>query len=830
MKKLITFLLSFLIVTPAWANNPPGGLPYFSATTPSTDNLNTIVSYINNALGYSGNLPAGSPAGTSGQIQYNNSGNFGGLTLGTGLTSSGGYLYSTITSYPPGGSTNQLQYNNSGSFAGVTLGTGLTFSSGTLSATGATGTPGGTSGQIQYNNAGAFGGLTVGTGLAVASGSLYATGATGTPGGSNTQVQYNNSGVFAGTPLLTIGASLITLGTSNFSSRVGIGSASPAVSLDDMAATDAIALPNGTSAQRPSAPNVGYARYNTTTKTIEGYVNGSWRSLVPYAANLVTDGGAACDGTTNDTTAIQTLAATYAVIYVPGSSSGCKLSNAALGTNTTLVGNFLARNGYGSISTGASQLIAVPGASNIINIQGKGLSIFGLAFNGNSAGGNSRCISDGGPSGGQLYGEFDYFQGCNNNAIGDTSYPTGVEIHFSQFYGNGSNADGDISNSVDGKISWNSFSATSGGASVYNPTGSNSNIITNNRFEFGNGVGIGCYQASYNTYNDNQFDRMADAGISYSQCANFTIENNQFRRNGPTDTYGNDAQIYSNGGSSNFVISGNTSLTGVNDNGTGTLSPKYFMLNNGVDYNATVVNNDMSGNYSGQAVDDNATQVNRVMHDNVGEGYSQESGNRTLYGELVLSQVPTPSAPTIASVGTTGSTTWAYKTACASDYNIQSAASTVGSITTGNAVLSSTNYNTVTLTPTNGCSYFLVYRTTSGGTPSSTGLIASVPVSSGSVVLKDTGLTGDYSSAPTLNNTGTLIFPSARKGTFTCTAGGTIVVSNTNVLATSMINITLNSASGTPAQPYMTGKSSGTSFTMQCGASDLSTYNYTVVN
>jgi len=54
------------------------------------------------------------------------------------------------------------------------------------------------------------------------------------------------------------------------SGRVGLSSTSPKVSLDLSQKTDAIALPQGTTAQRPSG-NSPYIRYNTTNSALEFY-------------------------------------------------------------------------------------------------------------------------------------------------------------------------------------------------------------------------------------------------------------------------------------------------------------------------------------------------------------------------------------------------------------------------------------------------------------------------------------------------------------------------------------------------------------------------------
>ena len=73
--------------------------------------------------------------------------------------------------------------------------------------------------------------------------------------------------------------------------------------------------------------------------------------------------------------------------------------------------------------------------------------------------------------------------------------------------------------------------------------------------------------------------------------------------------------------------------------------------------------------------------------------------------------------------------------------------------------------------------------------------------------------------------------PSARKGTFVCTAAGTITISNTNEAATSDVIISMNTAGGTiTTPPAMKTVTAGTGFTVLCGATDTSTYNYSILN
>jgi hypothetical protein len=59
--------------------------------------------------------------------------------------------------------------------------------------------------------------------------------------------------------------------------NVGIQTASPAVALS-VATTDAILVPVGTTAQRPT-PATGYIRYNTSTSKFEGYGATAWAAI-----------------------------------------------------------------------------------------------------------------------------------------------------------------------------------------------------------------------------------------------------------------------------------------------------------------------------------------------------------------------------------------------------------------------------------------------------------------------------------------------------------------------------------------------------------------------
>lgn len=79
-----------------------------------------------------------------------------------------------------------------------------------------------------------------------------------------------------------------------------------------------------------------------------------------------------------------------------------------------------------------------------------------------------------------------------------------------------------------------------------------------------------------------------------------------------------------------------------------------------------------------------------------------------------------PAAPTAAVVGTTGAVTYNYWVAACNQGICTTPSLTSNQLTTANATLSTTNYNSITFTGQNGASTYQVYRTTSGSAPSGT--------------------------------------------------------------------------------------------------------------
>ena len=81
------------------------------------------------------------------------------------------------------------------------------------------------------------------------------------------------TGTFSGD--LAVDTNVLKVDTSN--NRIGVNQASPTVSIDAGSNTDAILVPVGTTAQRPSGA-AGQFRYNSTTSQFEGYTD-SWGAI-----------------------------------------------------------------------------------------------------------------------------------------------------------------------------------------------------------------------------------------------------------------------------------------------------------------------------------------------------------------------------------------------------------------------------------------------------------------------------------------------------------------------------------------------------------------------
>ncbi|MEY4745172.1 MAG: hypothetical protein RL272_1117, partial [Candidatus Parcubacteria bacterium] len=145
-------------------------------------------------------------------------------------------------------------------------------------------------------------------------------------------------------------------------------------------------------------------------------------------------------------------------------------------------------------------------------------------------------------------------------------------------------------------------------------------------------------------------------------------------------------------------------------------------------------------------------------------------------GGATLLTLATPGAPSVSPQGTPGATSWSYKITAVNHAGQETDASIVGSTSSGAATLNGTDFNRLTWSAVTGANQYKVYRTVSGGTPSSTGLITTVTAPT--LQFDDTGYGGSGTAAPTRNASGDVAI------------GGTVSASTTKLLVTEPTNAT----------------------------------------
>lgn len=105
--------------------------------------------------------------------------------------------------------------------------------------------------------------------------------------------------------------------------------------------------------------------------------------------------------------------------------------------------------------------------------------------------------------------------------------------------------------------------------------------------------------------------------------------------------------------------------------------------------------------------------------------------------------------------------------------------------------------------------------------------IAGIAAAQVTGVVVVTSLAGAFSLPINTSGPQSAIVP-LNGGTFTCSSG-TATVANTNVNAGSIITSTLKTAAGTVAAHFIATITAGTGFTVTCGGSDTSVYNYVIM-
>lgn len=541
---------------------------------------------------------------------------------------------------------------------------------------------------------------------------------------------------------------------------------------------------------------------------------------------------AKCDGTTDDSASFTAAYNSGFPVYIPETTTCCAVNNVNVPTNSTTFGD----NGpwYSTLVGSRSCIKPASGATTILNVNGsQNLFMQSIDVIGSTSGNFSsgiQCIT-GGSTNMTLFNMSIRF--CGNGGVGDLTNQTATfQSIGTYYYADGqTNQTGAIVNLVDSHVIGGYVVSSYDG--IYFPSGSNDVDVDGLKTEFNIDYG---YRFDDNAQRDivrgGVCDNNSNGCIKFGAASFITIGDILMKRNGSTNTYGKNADIFFNGGSNNIILTGINTTTGPDDGGGGAFRPQYAISFNSASDNAiTIGDSDFCGTLAGPFFF-NATPTNLSIS-NVNCAFPLSiQGEYDLTGELVMQPLATSPTPVVTHSGTAGVVTWTYKIVACTSNNYCSAGGTAASTSTGNATLTSSNFNIITIPPITGAAFYKVYRTAHGTTPSTNGLIATVYPSqySGSIFVNDTALAGDAATATAINNTAAIVPPSNRKGTFVCTAGGSITVANTTVLAASDILITLNAAGGTVAPPTVKSKSVGTNFIALCGGSDTSTYNYTIFN
>jgi len=206
-------------------------------------------------------------------------------------------------------------------------------------------------------------------GFYVTSGSVSSGSTGGVQGCSIALITSGSGGGFSSSGFTVTGSNIwLPLG-----SNVGIGTTTPSTCMDLSTRTDALLLPQGTTAQRPSVPLAGMVRINTTLNMLEYYNGSAWVSLAGIPTLYYSDCSSLTGWTVSGATinssqgnpvspSIQVLGAQYTYISPPGVTS---LLNTTITFNFLFLGsNSISFLNFGCNSSGSGNMLRFDMRSN----------------------------------------------------------------------------------------------------------------------------------------------------------------------------------------------------------------------------------------------------------------------------------------------------------------------------------------------------------------------------------------------------------------------------------------------------------------------------------
>ena len=655
------------------------------------------------------------------------------------------------------------------------------------------------------------------------------------------------------TGLDTASAVPLTIGTSS----------ATAINLNQntvIAAGKSLTVTGGITSTRPASPTEGMLYYDTTTHGLIVYTNGKWSSYAGRTATKIV--GTSAVGGVSGAIASQN---TDGLDYVNTSTTSAQtVINAAIAALPATGGSIYLMEGTyivdGQINVPNNVSINGAGAATIIKVKNATNGNFGIIANSDTSTGTKVTIQnlriDGNKANqtlGAMYGIiFDHMGGGSGSGareggkianvyVSNMYSGTRGNITFITSYNNivtgstvtGSNWDGvSMQISSNNNFTGNTFqgNAVSG---IYDLQGNN-NTITGNMSQ-GNLYGIVTQSSSGDTITGNTAQGNTGIGIYLFSTSNNnnTITGNTIggSPNGIYITGANNVigsnKIHDSGGATtnNGITIGGDANTVIGNDITDTSCTTTCYA---IDIPASYVNNYLADNrHSGTAAnsssihdlgtgtifanqaDGSGNLMNKSQGGGLTVGASSATASLSLQGGLKATALPAPTLnPTVTNTGTAGATTQLYQVT-ALDGLGETTGSTVQQTTTGNAVLSGVNYNTITWTPVGGAYQYRIYRCT--GAACTPALLATVAGNTTSY--NDQAAGAPSGAVPTLNTTGGASLAALLQGT-TASFGG----------AGSLTVGTTGANTGSIAFKSVWGSSG--SVTLQ--ANNISTNNYTL--